>query len=186
MPQTVQIPPWPTHCNNMSTMSTKPSITQWHSLIGRTSMQGQTSPLSRVHWLLPILLLSSAERSVSRYVSTSSTCCMCSSLCVNCKLVILLFLAAPFRRLEMQRLKNNFGVDCWEKGSKCILSHTTNTRQVLGITHFRGLQAKYNMRSTWQSQGWLIVFRQRPKELDYNQFAPLCHGCMSKEVAICS
>ena len=156
MPQTAQ----------NSTMTTKPSITQCYSPIGRTSMQEQTSPLSSVHWPLPILLLSSTERSVSRHVSTSSTCGWCSSLCASCTLVILLFLAAPFRRLEMQRLKNHSGVDCWEKGSKCIFSHTTNTWHVVVITHCSGRQGKYYMRS-WLSQGRVIVFCQRAKEVGY-------------------
>ena len=39
IPQTV-------HCNNTPAMTTKPSIAQSDSLIGRTSMQGQTSTLS--------------------------------------------------------------------------------------------------------------------------------------------
>ena len=117
MPQTV-------HCNNMSAIYTKPNIAQCYSLIGRTSMQGQTSPLSSVHWPLPILILSSTERSVSKHVSTSSTCGWCSSLCVTCTFVILLLLAAPFRRLYIQGLRSNAGVDCWDKGSRYSPTNT--------------------------------------------------------------
>ena len=104
-----------------------PGAVQSNSLIGRTSMQGQSRPLSSLHWPIPILLLSSSERSV-RYMSTSSTCGRCSSLCVSCKEMPFLFLTAPFRRLLIQRLKNHAGVDCWEKGSRYMLySFTTNT-----------------------------------------------------------
>ena len=70
-------------------------------------MQGQTSTLSSVHRPL-LILLSSAQRSVSRHVSTFSTCGWRSSLWANYRLVILSFLAALFR-LKIPRLENHAG-----------------------------------------------------------------------------
>ena len=111
MPQTV-------HCNNTPATTTKLSIAQSDSLIGRALMQGQTSTLSSVH--RPLLMLrSSAERSVSRHMSTFSTCGWCSSLWANCRFVILSFLAALFSP-EIQRLKNHVGL-C-KKGRSISLS----------------------------------------------------------------
>ena len=91
------------------------SLTHW---LGGLQMQGQTSTLSSVHRPL-LILLSSAERSVSRHVSTFSTCGWCSSLCANCRFVILLFLAALFSP-EIQRLENHDGV--WKKGRSIFFS----------------------------------------------------------------